>query len=123
GRQVGEPGTALVHARAEIDGARRHRAPKIEARALVLAGEAQLAMDERENAADALAKAVEIADSIGYLHAARAALGPLAELARRLGRPADAAQHEARRAVLLQQALGTLTEDELRRDLAAAAAD
>jgi tetratricopeptide (TPR) repeat protein len=121
--QVGEPAIALTHARAEIEGARRHRVPKIEARALVLAGEALLAMDERESAGDALGKAVEIADSIGYPHAARAALRPLAELARRLGRPAEAGQHDARRAVLLEAALGTLAEDELRRDLTAAAAD
>jgi DNA-binding NtrC family response regulator/tetratricopeptide (TPR) repeat protein len=120
--QVGEPANALTHARLEIEGARRHRAPKIEARGLVLAGEALLAMDERESAGDTLGKAVEIADSIGYPHAARAALRPLAELARRLGRPAEAAQRDARRAVLLEAALGTLAEDELRRDLAAAAA-
>jgi tetratricopeptide (TPR) repeat protein len=120
--RVGEPATALAHARAEIEGARRHRAPKIEARALVLAGEALLGMDEREGAGDALGKAVEIADAIGYPHAARGALGALAELARRRGRPEEAAQHAARRAVLLEAALETLSESELRRDLAAAAA-
>jgi tetratricopeptide (TPR) repeat protein len=119
--RVGEPEAALPHARAEIEGARRHRAPKIEARGLVLAGEASLAMDDRESAGVALRRAVEIADTIEYQHAARAALRGLAELARRAGRPEDAARHEARRRALLDAAQRTLSDDDLRRELAAAA--
>jgi DNA-binding NtrC family response regulator/tetratricopeptide (TPR) repeat protein len=120
--QVGEPETALVHARTEIEGARRHRAPKIEARGLVLAGEASLAMDDRESAGVALRGAVEIADTIDYQHAARAAVRALAELARRAGRPEEAARHEARQRALLDAAQRTLSDDDLRRVLAAAAA-
>jgi len=119
--ETGEPAQALTHARAVIEGARRHRAPKIEARALILAGEALLAMDERPGAHEALVEAVGIADRIAYPRAARAALPALATLAERAGRADEAAQHEARCQVLLDAALRTLSNDELRRDLAAAA--
>ncbi len=118
---AGDPSAALAHAHAEVEGARRHRAPKIEARALVLAGDALLAMDERQGAHEALVGAIGIADTIAYPHAARAALAPLAELARRAGRAEEAARHDVRRRALLESALRTLSEDELRRDLAAAA--
>jgi tetratricopeptide (TPR) repeat protein len=119
---AGDPSAALAHAHAEIDGARRHRAPKIEARALILAGDALLAMDERQGAHEALVGAIGIADAIAYPHATRAALAPLAELARRAGRAEEAARHDIRRRAMLEYALHTLSEDELRRDLAAAAA-
>ena len=83
---AGDPSAALAHAHAEIEGARRHRAPKIEARALMLAGDALLAMDERQGAHEALVGAIGIADTIAYPHAARAA--PRA--ARRAGAPGGA---------------------------------
>jgi DNA-binding NtrC family response regulator/tetratricopeptide (TPR) repeat protein len=118
--RVGDASAALTHARAEVEGARRHRAPKIEARALVLAGDALLAMDERQGAQDALVEAIAIADSIAYPHATRSALGPLAELARRAGRRDEAARYDARRRALLDSAVRTLSEDDLRRDLATA---
>jgi len=51
----------------------------------------------------------------------RAAQRSLAQLARRAGRSEEAAQDEARRRILLDAAIRTLSGDDLRRDLLAAA--
>ena len=76
----------------------------------------------RQDAQEALAERDRGSPTaIGYPRAARAALAPLAELARRAGRAEEAARHDVRRRALLEYALHTLSEDELRRDLAAAA--
>lgn len=117
--RAGAPERALARAQAEAEGARRHRAPKIEARALVLAGEAQLAMDVRDAAEASLADALRLADRIAYPRGVRSALGLLATLGRRTGRPADVARHETRRRALLDGALASLPDDDLRRALAA----
>jgi transcriptional regulator with AAA-type ATPase domain/tetratricopeptide (TPR) repeat protein len=119
--RTGAPERALAHAQAEADGARRHRAPKIEARALVLAGEAHLALDARDAAEVALAEALRITDRIAYPRGGWAALASLAALARRRGRAGDAARHDARRGVLLDGAIASLGDDDLRRALAAGA--
>jgi DNA-binding NtrC family response regulator/tetratricopeptide (TPR) repeat protein len=117
----GAPERALACAQAEAEGTRRHRAPKLEARALTLAGEALLAMDRRAEAEASLGEAMRLAETIGYARATWETLGLLAESARRSGRPDDADRHGARRRSLLAGAMRSLSDTELRRHLAAAA--
>jgi hypothetical protein len=64
---------------------------------------------------------VRIAQTIAYPHAVWSALRPLVEVARRDGRAEEAAEHETHRRALLELAATTLSADDLRRDLAAAA--
>jgi tetratricopeptide (TPR) repeat protein len=85
-----EPERARALADEEAAGARQNRAPKIEARALVLGGEALLATERRDEAREALAAAMRIAERIGYPRAVRDALAVLAEVARRAGDAAEA---------------------------------
>jgi tetratricopeptide (TPR) repeat protein len=113
-----EPEATLACADEQLAGARRHRAPKVEARALVARGEALLMLERAEEASVALADGIRIAYSIAYPRAGWAALGCLTEVARRAGRTADAAAHAARRRALLMQAMSSL-EPELRRPLQA----
>jgi transcriptional regulator with AAA-type ATPase domain/tetratricopeptide (TPR) repeat protein len=117
----GEPARALGLAHAEADGAARHRAPRLQARALLLAGDAHLAMDERDAAEGALTEALRIAERIAHPRGAWLALERLAALARQGGRPGDAAQHETRRRILLEGAASTLEDGTLRRGLTDAA--
>ncbi len=117
--RTGSPAAALAHARAEAESAGRHRAPKIEARALVLVGMAHLAMDDRDAAGAALAEAVRIAAGIAYPHGEWTALDGLATLARRAGQHDEAQRHEVRRQGLLRSATASLADDDLRRALAA----
>ena len=91
------PEQAAALAGEEAAGARQHRAPKIEARALVLCGEALLEMERREDAREALSAAMQIAARIGYPRAVRDALGVMAEVARRAGAAAEAERYAARR--------------------------
>ena len=100
--RAGDAGRALAQAQAEAEGARRHQAPKIEARALVLAGEAHLLVDARDDAAAALDEAARIAERIGYprggLVGLRVAAGPgAARRTRRAGRAARGAPAGAAR--------------------------
>jgi transcriptional regulator with AAA-type ATPase domain/tetratricopeptide (TPR) repeat protein len=113
-----EPEETLACADEQLTGARRHRVPKVEARALVARGEALLMLERPEEAAVALADGVRIADAIGYPRAAWQALGGLAEAARRAGQTADAEAHAARRRSLLTRAMTSL-EPELRQSLRA----
>ena len=117
--RAGDAGRALAQAQAEAEGARRHQAPKIEARALVLAGEAHLLVDARDDAAAALDEAARIAERIGYPRAAWSAYGLQVVLARRAGHAELATRHAARRQALLDGAIASLEDAELRRRLAA----
>ncbi len=92
-----DPERAVALADDEADAARRHRAPKLEARALLLRGDALLAADRRDDARAALAAASAIAERIEHPRALRDALGGMAELARRAGAADEAARHLARR--------------------------
>jgi tetratricopeptide (TPR) repeat protein len=116
---AGRPDEALAHAADETAGARRHRVTKVEARALVLRGEALLAMDRRADAEAALSEAVTIADGIAYPRAAWAALGVMAELKRREGAATDAERHASRRRALVAEAARSLGDAELRAALEA----
>jgi transcriptional regulator with AAA-type ATPase domain/tetratricopeptide (TPR) repeat protein len=111
------PEHALDCAHVGIEATRRHRAPKLEARAHVLAGHALLTMDRRAEADGSLAEALGIADRIGYARIARETLGLLAESARRAGRRDEAERHDARRRSLVTAAMRSLSDGELRRQL------
>jgi class 3 adenylate cyclase/tetratricopeptide (TPR) repeat protein len=115
-----DPAAALAHADGELAGARRHRARKLEARALELRGRALLAEDRREDASVALGEALTVAGAIGYPPTQWRALRLLGEIARRAGRPADAQIHAARRRALVEPLANALPDD-LRRALYATA--
>jgi tetratricopeptide (TPR) repeat protein len=117
-----EPERTLEYAETQLAGARRHRVPKVEARALVLRAEALLAVDRRDDADAALADAVRIADAIGHPRVAWQALALRAEVARRSGRRDDAKRHSARHRELIAAATRSLADASLRADLEAAAA-
>jgi hypothetical protein len=117
-----EPEETLACADEQLAGARRHRVPKVEARALVARGEALLMLERAEEASVALADGIRIADTIAYPRAAWEALGCLADAARRAGRTADAAAHAARRQAMLTRAMSSLPP-EMRRPLQASVSE
>jgi len=114
---AGDPAAALACADAEIEGARRHRAVKLEARGLALRGRVLLVLERREDAGRALDEALAVATRIAYGRGAAVALGALADLARHAGRPADAARHDAARHTWAEGAAASLDDPDLRRTL------
>jgi hypothetical protein len=112
-----DPAQAVMLAVEEAEGARRHRAPKIEARALALHGEALVMLERRDEADAVLTDAIRIANTIHYPRAAWQALGWRATLAERAGQAAEASRHAAQRRALLAAAAASLADDELRRAL------
>lgn len=112
-----EPNETLLHADAELAGARRHHAPKLEARALVLRGEALLVLDRRDDAGAVLSEALRIADAIAYPRAAREACRLAAEAARRAGHTTDVGGYTARHDALVAAAVRSLDDRDLRRTL------
>jgi tetratricopeptide (TPR) repeat protein len=117
------PEAALEAAETELAGARRFHVPKVEARALVLRGEALLVLDRRADAEEALREALRVVDAIAYPRAGWQALALLREVARRNGSTEDAARFEARRRSLVAAAAGSLGDDELRRAFARSAGE
>jgi tetratricopeptide (TPR) repeat protein len=115
------PEAALVAADAEIAGARRYKIPKVEARAQQLRGAALLAMDRRTDAEAALRDAVRIASAIAYPRTTWEALGLLAEVARRDGKPDEAARADGQRKIVLDAAAASISDADLRRALARSA--
>jgi class 3 adenylate cyclase/tetratricopeptide (TPR) repeat protein len=109
-----EPERALALADDELERARRHRAPKIEARALDLRGRALLMLERPDEAAAALAAAVGVGERIGYPRVIWQALGVLAELKRRRGQAGEAAADAARQRALVDDLARSLPEGELR---------
>src|SRR5262249_33774714 len=63
---AGDLDRALAHARAEADGARRHRAPKIAARALILSGQGHLPAHQHGAARRSRAQATRIAADVRH---------------------------------------------------------
>jgi DNA-binding NtrC family response regulator/tetratricopeptide (TPR) repeat protein len=116
-----DPAGALGRAETQLASARGHQVPKVEARALILRGEALLLLERGDEAAVALADAVATARRIGYPRAAWAALGLLAETKRRAGETGEAARLTAERDALVDAAARSLADAELRRALAATA--
>ncbi len=101
----------------ERAGARRHRVPKVESRALSLCGRAHLAADSRDAADEALCSALSIAAGIGYRRGVWEAYGLLAELARRRGDRRAVAEYLARGRATLEPAAHSVADATLRRAL------
>ena len=99
----GDLDAAEARVQRTLDGARKHRAPKLEARALVLQADVLLSGDRRADAAASLDAALAVATQIGYVRAGWQAHALLAELARRAGRTEGAAEHEAARRALVER--------------------
>jgi tetratricopeptide (TPR) repeat protein len=118
----GAPDRALAYADDELAGAGRHHIPKVQSRALILRGEALIALERAEEADLALAEAVRIAAAISYPRGAWRALGTRVALARRLGRPDDVARHATAQRALIATAIRSLDDLGLRRMLEGAAA-
>ncbi len=117
----GAPDGALTCAEAQIQGARRHRVPKVEARALTLRGAALLALERRDEAEASLRAGVALAERIGYLRGAWCAYGLLAEHARRGGRADAAGALAAQARAAVERAAASLADADLRRRLLATA--
>ena len=115
------PEEALAQADAEIAGARRHHAPKVEARGLVLRGEALLILERRDDAEHALVEAVRVADAIRYPRATWHAVGLLGEIARRRGDTAAAERYLATHRELIAAAARSVDDPALARALRAPA--
>jgi class 3 adenylate cyclase/tetratricopeptide (TPR) repeat protein len=117
-----EPAEALARAEREREAARRHRAPKLEARALALRAQALAMLERREEALAATDELLSIAERIGYARARWQGLALAAELERRAGRKEQAGRRDAERAQAVQALARSLSAAELRRGLLAAAA-
>jgi class 3 adenylate cyclase/tetratricopeptide (TPR) repeat protein len=115
----GDPEQALALTTEELEGARRHVARKLEARALELRARALVQLDRREEAGDAAREALGVAQQLGYAPILWRAPSVLSELARRDGDRASADEFVNQARSRIEQLAGELTEPELRRDFAA----
>jgi class 3 adenylate cyclase/tetratricopeptide (TPR) repeat protein len=117
-----DPAAALAAAETELDSARHFGAQKLEMRAQALRARALLALDRGDEAEQAVAASLSVAEAIAYPAGRWRALRLQAEIARRRGRTADAdaAEHALRATV--ERLAASLPDDELRRALYAAAA-
>jgi tetratricopeptide (TPR) repeat protein len=115
----GEPQRALELAAVELDGSRRHRAAKIEARAHTLRAQALSRMERLEEALAAVGDALAIARAIEHPSLAWRALAVSAELRDRLGERARAAQERAEATGTLAGIAERVGADDLRRELLA----
>jgi class 3 adenylate cyclase/tetratricopeptide (TPR) repeat protein len=114
----GAPEVALGLAREELDGARRHKARKLEARAQELAARALLVLEQRPEAEAELRAATATATAIGYAPVRWRALAIESALARRSGDGARAEQAAAAARALTAELAAGLPETRLRRALA-----
>jgi tetratricopeptide (TPR) repeat protein len=110
----GAPQQALERSAAELAGARTYRAPKIEARALMLRGSALLALDQRSEADVAFREALGISERLHYQHGVWQAHGLLAQVATRNGNTDRASEHRGRAQRAAETAAQSLSDDELR---------
>jgi tetratricopeptide (TPR) repeat protein len=115
----GQPEQALALLDEELAAARRHLARKVEARALELQGRVLVVLGRREEAAQSLEAALDVAREIGYPPATWRSLSLLAELARRAGDRAQAERLSSEARGLVQRLAGSLPEAELRHELGA----
>jgi tetratricopeptide (TPR) repeat protein len=117
----GRPEQALLHAEREHGAARRHSAAKLEARALELRARALGAQDRRDEALQAVAQHLELADRIGYARR-WCGLGLASELEQRAGLRERAEAHAAERARVVDALARSLPDSDLRQSLLAVAA-
>jgi hypothetical protein len=116
-----DPALALAAADRELAAARGIEARKLEARAQHLRAQASLALERLDDADAAIAGALATSRAIAYPAGEWRALRVGAEIARRRGRAAEAAEAERRAAACVATLATTLPDDELRRALQAAA--
>lgn len=112
---------ALRLAEEQLAGARSHRAPKLEARALSLKGQGLMEADRREEAADVLRAAIEIAARIGFTRGTWIGYALLSECERRSGKNSAASEHARKVREIAERAAATLESSELRFRLIASA--
>jgi class 3 adenylate cyclase/tetratricopeptide (TPR) repeat protein len=117
----GDPERALPLIDAELEGARTHRARKLEARALELRGRALVASERPREAQETLERALEVARKLEYPPVVWRATSLLAVLAQRSGNRSDAERLAAQAQGLPEGLAGSLPEAELERDLRALA--
>jgi class 3 adenylate cyclase/tetratricopeptide (TPR) repeat protein len=117
----GDPERADRLASEELDGARRQRSKKLEARALELRGRALVTLDRREEAQRVLGDAIAVARGIGYPPVAWRSLSLQAELARRSGDASAAERLASESSGLVTRLAGSLPETALRDELGALA--
>ena len=113
----GDLDAAVARVQRTLDGARQHRAPKLEARALVLQAEVLLGGDQRVDASASLEAALTVATRIGYARAGWQSHAMLAEIERRAGRKESAAEHEAARRALVDRVGAGMQDAALRERL------
>ena len=111
------PERALACADNELAGARKHRAPKIEVRALTLRGTALLAIDQRAEADAAFRTGLAIAEQLGYRRGVWQLHSLLAQTARRNGETGAAAMHVGQAQTIAESVARSLTNADLRRCL------
>ena len=116
----GDPARALELSAAEIEGARRHRAPKLEARGLTLQGRVLLALGEGSRAATPLGQAATLAARVAYARSGWEVPALLAEVARRQGHEAEANAHRERARAAARRLATGLSDGALASTLAAA---
>jgi tetratricopeptide (TPR) repeat protein len=108
------PERALELALREHAGAVEHRAPKLEARALVTAGAALLEAERRDEAREHLASALAIAERLRAPRFAWRSHALLARLAERRGAAEEAERHARAHADLVAAAARTLRDPAMR---------
>jgi len=118
----GAPDAALAAVERELAGARRYRAPKVEARALILRGAALLGVEQREPAAASLRDGAAVATRVGHTRSVWQAAAWLGEVARRAGDRQAAVRHAADARAVAERAASSLTDAELRSTLIASVA-
>ncbi len=103
----------------ELEGARKNISKKIEARALELRGRVFANMDRRDEAAQSLEAALEVARAIGYPPVVWRALSLRAELSRRAGKRRQGERQAGEARALVEKLAGSIPEVELQREFAA----
>ncbi len=111
--------SALQLAETQIEGARKRRAPKIEARAATLRGEVLLAMDRRDEARECLQESAGLSERIHYRRGQIATLILASDCERRDGNYNAAAEKIARAREIAQPSADSLDDEALRRQLLA----
>jgi len=113
----GRPEDALARVDTELEGARRHQARKLEARAHELRGRALLVIDRRPEAEAALLEAQAVAEAIGYAPVRWRVLALESELARRAGDGPRAEHSAAATRALTSELASPLPDSRLRKAL------
>ncbi len=114
-----DPERALALTQRELEDARKHVAPKLEARALEMRGRVLVSLDQRPEAEQALRSALEIAGRIEYPPVVWRARSLLAELARRGADRTEAEAQAAQARALVESLARGLPDAELQKELAA----